>query len=49
MNYELIVRKPWGQVIRYHSRTMGVLLSIAELHRGIWRIRGREGMTLASH
>ena len=49
MNYELIVRKPWGQVIRYHSCTMGVLLSIAELHRGIWRIQGREGLTLASH
>ena len=49
MNYELVIRKPWGQVIRYHSRTMGVLLSIAELHRGIWSIRGLGGLTLASH
>jgi hypothetical protein len=49
VNYELIIRKPWGQIIRYHSRTMGVLLSVAELHAGIWRIRGREGLILASH
>jgi hypothetical protein len=49
MSYELIIRKPWGQTIRYHSRTIGVLLSIAELHLGIWRIRGSEGLTLASH
>jgi len=49
MNYELIIRKPWGQIIRYHSRTMGVLLSIAELHRGIWQIRSGKTLTLASH
>ncbi len=38
MNFQLWIRKPWGQIICYHAERLPRLLELAQQHQGQWLI-----------